>query len=248
MPKPKSAIPPKPDTPVGPSRKRRRGGPNPGAQPRKLLLDRPWTRQLSEFESGKFGRAVEGVGFAIAAVRQFSLRLKSASPDEAATLRSAAGWPEGNPTKAAEETMEHKSGNVRCNTPERSGNAAARHVSDLGRWLAEATPENLRVLAFFLESRPIAPSPRLGGNLLPGPADPAAYAACMAIVITSFSNPETSVNPHNMPEVRAILKRASPEQIEYARTTYAPNIDATTFRKVLNQISGVKRAAGARKK
>ena len=246
--------------------KQRRGGPNPGAMARKELANLPWTSQDLGFERGRFPREIEGVGFAIAAVRQFILRLKSANPEEAKTLRTAAGWPEGNPTTPAEQTEEYASGGTRLNSPEKSGYAAARHVSDLGRWLGEATPENLRQLASFLDARPIEPSPRLCRNLLPRPADPVGQVAWMIVArMWAFESPESppdkvvvgteytpiQVQPRKPPtleECRRLLERASPDLIEKMRAEIAPSIDPTTLRKAFNQIYGVKRAAGARKK
>lgn len=226
---------------------KRSGGPNPGAMARKELVGAPLGKQWSGFISGAHNRKFEGLGNAIAAVRQLQLRIDSVGAEEATALRVAAGWPT-NATQplpsdplAGMETSESASGLARYPEPPIAGEFVGRILRQLGLWLATATPDDLSSLAALLESRPIEPSVRLTGNLGLRVADPGAFAASMAAAITPTGQMHRATTPEG---IRAVLEAATPDEIEKLRSMFAPDISASTFRKTMAQLYEVKRSSG----
>lgn len=218
----------------------RRGGPNPGARARKELEGLPALHLVDAAKRGRFDKAIEGVGFAIAVVREFKRRLESASPDDATALNAAVQC-DVHATGLAENTWEVAAGEARLNSPTTAGEVTAKNISNLGIWLAAATPEKLRALANILEARPIMPSPLLCGNLCLAPADPVLAAIGMAVALTPPGEMHTAISVEGM---RSTFERATPGEIERFREKYCPSVDSTTFRKALNEFLGVKRPPG----
>jgi hypothetical protein len=192
---------------------------------------------------GRFDEAIEGVGFTIVAIHEFKRRLESAGPDEAAALKSAVQC-DVYATDLAEGTWECVTGTARFNSPETAGEVTIKNISNLGIWLAAATPEKLRALADILEARPIMPSPRLCGNLSLAPADPVLAAIGMAVALTPPGEMHTAISVEGM---RSTFERATPGELERFREKYCPSVDATTFRKALNEFLGVMRRPGTPK-
>ena len=161
-----------------PRSRKRSGGPNPLATPRKLLEGKSLNYILETAIRGETSRKDERIAYFIASLRQFDLRLATnISPESRTLYRKIAGYPSDDESDYNEHRYPNdvKNGDLM----EVSEVIVSKCVRQLARWLATATPKKLRSLASFLEARPIKPMHRLGGQLSPFPVDPKLYVAAL---------------------------------------------------------------------
>jgi len=200
-------------------KKERKGGPNPGAVPRKTLVGLPPGQQLVAAIKGIFSDTITEVGNAMAVLREFQLRFR-------------------RPLKpGVQTTFGHGStGKVRFAVgPDGEAEAQAlamRATFAIGQWITSATPEDIRVLAKFLECRPIEPNKEDRGALWPRWADPAA----LKVAVEAGYSEEESKFP---PGTRFVMSK----QEVLDRCTDS-RLDERTLRRVAQELSQKKGEPG----